>query len=103
MLDDLVEYAALDAGVNLVRYYLGILERASTQGDYLPAPAISQLQAMQERMRTIRENMNQQVVELYKKKGDPFVKIDQLNKLEQAMYSNMNINLASNARFGKRQ
>ena len=101
---DLADYAAMDAAVNMVTYYLGITDKAlATVSPKVPTVFQPELFAMRTRISDIRTQMHEQVRYLYQVKGDPYKKIDQLDKVERAMYTNLNATLAANARFGKRQ
>ena len=56
---------------------------------------------MRQRIADIKTDMHMQVTHFYQQKGNPYEKIDQLDKAERAMYANLNSMLAANARFGK--
>lgn len=103
MIEELADFAAIDAAVNFIHYYLGILDSATLVGLKLNDPAQKDLDTLKLRIRSIREDMHQQVLAFYQAKGDPYTRIDRLDKVERAMYANMNVALASNARFGKKQ
>lgn len=101
---DLADYTAVDAAVHMVTYYLSAVDRAlSTISPKVPATFQGELQVMRQRIQDIRTDMHVQVTHFYQQKGDPFLKIDQLDKAERMMYSNLNSMLAANSRFGKRQ
>lgn len=101
---DLADYAAVDAAVHLVTYYLVAADKAlSVVRPKLEAIHQSDLDAMRQRIADIKQDMFVQVNHYYKQKGNPYEKIDQLDKAERAMYANLNTMLAANARFGKRQ
>ena len=101
---DLADYAAVDAAVHLVTYYLTAADKAlSVVRPKLEAIHQSDLDAMRQRITDIKQDMFMQVNHYYKQKGNPYEKIDQLDKAERAMYANLNTMLAANARFGKRQ
>ncbi|MBZ0096044.1 MAG: conjugal transfer protein TraH [Sulfuricella sp.] len=103
MLSDLADYGAIDASVKFVNFYLSALDRAlAGTGNKLPSNFAPELEGIRSRIKNIRDDMHQQVNHFYKQKGDPFVKIDQLDKAERYMYANLNQMLAANARFGKR-
>lgn len=104
LLPDLADYAAVDAAVRMVNYYLTATDKAlAAAGAKLPSQFQPELQAMRTRITDIRTGMHQEVTHFYKQKGDPYQKIDQLDKAERMMYANLNTMLAANARFGKRQ
>ena len=100
---DLADYAALDAAQHLVSYYMTATDRAldAAKGE-LPATHVPMLQEMRTRIRTIREETAQLAQQWYQNKGNPFEKLDQLERAERAMYGTMNTMLAANARFGRR-
>ena len=101
---DLADYTAMDAAVNMVNYYLGTMDKSlATISAKVPAVFQPEVQAMRMRIQDIRMQMHEQVRYMYQVKGDPYLKIDQLDKVERAMYTNLNATLAANARFGKRQ
>lgn len=101
---DLADYAAVDAAFNMMTYYLGVADKA-LNGISAKVPQTLQpsYNGMRDRIRTIRGEMSTTLSHYYKQKGNPFEKIDQLDRAERAMYSNLNSMLAANARFGKRQ
>jgi conjugative transfer pilus assembly protein TraH len=103
MVEELADFAAIDASVNFVHYYLGILENATLAGIKLDDNAKKDLIELKKTIRAIREDMHQQLMAFYKVKGDPYARIERLDKVERAMYANMNVTLASNARFGRKQ
>lgn len=104
LLYDLADYTAVDAAVHMVNYYMAAVDKAlSSIGPKVPATFQLELQAMRQRIRDIRADMHTQVTHFYQNKGDPFLKIDQLDKAERMMYSNLNAMLAANARFSQRQ
>ena len=100
---DLTDYAALDALQHLINYYMTATDRAldAAKGE-IPANYLPMLADMRGRIKTIREETWQIAQQWYANKGDPFEKIDQLEKAERAMYGTMNSMLAANARFGRR-
>ncbi len=101
---DLADYAAVDAAVHMVIYYLGAADKAlASVGPKIPAVYQPEVQAMRQRISDIKADMHMQVTHFYQQKGNPYEKIDQLDKAERAMYANLNTMLAANARFGKRQ
>ncbi len=101
---DLADYAALDAASNMVNYYLAIVDKAlEITGPKVPLIFQSEVLAMRTRISDIRTQMHEQIRYFYQVKGNPYEKIDQLDKVERAMYTNLNATLAANARFGKRQ
>ena len=101
---DLADYTAMDAAVNMVNYYLGTVDKSlSSISAKVPTVFQPEVQAMRDRIKDIRMQMHEQVRYMYQVKGDPYQKIDQLDKVERAMYTNLNATLAANARFGKRQ
>lgn len=103
MVGDIAEYAAIDAAVQFTTYYLGAINKAlATSGGKLPEKFGPQLREIQERIRTINAEMDTQVQRYYKQKGDPFDKLQQLQTAERQMYSNLNTQLAANARFATR-
>lgn len=101
---DLADYAAVDAAVHMVIYYLGAADKAlASVSAKVPALYQPEMQAMRQRIADIKTDMHMQVTHFYQQKGNPYEKIDQLDKAERAMYANLNTMLAANARFGKRQ
>ena len=60
------------------------------------------LASMQSRISDLREQMHKKVNHFYSARGNPFQKLDQLDRAERFMYANLNTMLAANARFGKR-
>lgn len=101
---DLADYTAMDAAVHMVNYYLGTMDKSlATISAKVPTVFQPEVQAMRMRIQDIRMQMHEQVRYMYQVKGDPYLKIDQLDKVERAMYTNLNATLAANARFGKRQ
>lgn len=101
---DLADYAAVDAAYHMMQYYLGVAESALTGiATKVPQSLQPAYQGMKDQIVTIRQEIRDTVNHYYRQKGDPFVKIDHLDKVERAMYSNLNAMLAANARFGKRQ
>src|SRR5574337_326643 len=104
LLPDLADYAAIDAATHMVLYYLTATDKAlSVTSSKLPQNFQPEVQAMRDRITNIRTSMFETVQHYYKQKGDPFVKIDQLDKAERMMYANLNTMLAANAHFGRRQ
>lgn len=104
LLPDLAEYAAVDAGTRFVNHYLGAAEKAlSTIEAKIPAHMTGRFQLMVNRIADIKADMRNKTSLFYQNKGNPYQKIEQLERVERAMYSNLNIMLAANARFAKRQ
>lgn len=104
LLPDLADYAALDASMRFVNYFLNILDKAlaATVQD-LDKTFHPDVQNLRTRITDIKADMHQQAIQLYKLKGDPFQKLDQLERAERYMYANLNVMLGANARFGKNQ
>lgn len=101
---DLADYAAVDAAVRMVTHHLTSADKAlAVVAGKLPQNLQPQLQGMRDRVNTIKDSMYVEVTNFYQQKGNPYQKIEQLDKVERAMYTNLNSMLASNARFGKRQ
>lgn len=101
---DLADYAAVDAAFNMMSYYLGVAEKALNGiAAKVPQTMQTSYQEMREHTASIRSEMHAKISHYYKQKGNPYEKIDQLDKAERAMYANLNAMLAANARFGKRQ
>ncbi|WP_126448095.1 conjugal transfer protein TraH [Sulfuricystis multivorans] len=101
---DLVDYAAVDAAFNMMTYYLNTADKALNGiSAKVPQILMAPYQEMRERIKAIRVDMHQKITHFYQQKGNPYEKIDQLDKVERAMYANLNTMLAANARFGKRQ
>ncbi len=103
MIDELVEYAAVDAGVQFVNYYLKIADDSLAGMEQKLPENADGLKEMRDRIARYRSQMHTDVARYYKTKGNPYVKIDQLDKAERMMYANLNTMLAANARFAKRQ
>lgn len=103
MLDDLADYAAVDAAMKFVNYYLVVTDNAlSVVGPQLPANYAPEVAKIHARITDIREQMHKKVNQFYAAKGNPFQKLEQLDRAERFMYANLNTMLAANARFGKR-
>ena len=101
---DLADYTAVDAAVHMITYYLGAADKAlATVASKVPQNFLPELQSMRQRIADIKTDMHMQVTHFYQQKGNPYDKIDQLDKAERAMFTNLNAMLAANARFGKRQ
>lgn len=101
---DLADYAAVDAAFNMMTYYLNVADKAlNGVSAKVPQTLTASYQAMRERIKAMRVDMHQKITHFYSQKGNPYEKIDQLDKAERAMYSNLNSMLAANSRFGKRQ
>lgn len=101
---DLADYAAVDAAFNMMSYYLNTADKALNGiSAKVPQTLNASYQAMRDRIKTMRTDMHQKITHFYNQKGNPYEKIDQLDKAERAMYANLNTMLAANARFGKRQ
>ena len=90
--------------MRFVNYYLDILDKAlaATVQD-LDKTYHPDVQNIRTRITDIKADMHQQAIQLYKDRGDPFQKLDQLERAERYMYSNLNVMLGANARFGKNQ
>lgn len=101
---DLADYAAVDAAFNMMSYYLNTADKALNGiSAKVPQSLTAPYQAMRDRIKAMRVDMHQKITQFYNQKGNPYEKIDQLDKAERAMYANLNTMLAANARFGKRQ
>ncbi len=104
LLPDLIEYAALDAANQFVTYYLGHAEKALAGAGAKNREVFqAEIVRMEKRIETIKTDMREETKLFYLKAGDPYVKLDQLEKVERYMYSNLNSMLAANARFGNKQ
>lgn len=100
---DLAQYAALDAAVNFVNFYLDKMDRSiATSGDKLPAGLAEKKEALHRRVASIKREMTEYQAEAFVKRGNPWQKLDQLERIERAMFSNINQQLAANQRFGNR-
>lgn len=103
ILTDLADYAAYDAAYRFVSYYLNEAEKAfQVAAPKLPDKGNDELKAMTHRINVIRDEMNKQIMLFYRDRGDPYQKIEHLDRIERAMYGNLNYTLAANSRFGKR-
>lgn len=102
LLEDLRDYAALDAATRFVNHYITIMEKAlAGAGKKLPEGMAPSLVRIETRIATLRRDMFLETQSYYAQKGNPFAKIDQLEKAEKYMFGNLNAMLAANARFGK--
>jgi conjugative transfer pilus assembly protein TraH len=101
ILPDLITYAAIDATANFVDSYLTEALRALDKA-IVEAAMKPDVEAMKLKIYEKRKNMYTGIGEIYKKGGNPYEFIDMLDKIERAMYSNLNAGLTANARFGKR-
>jgi hypothetical protein len=99
--NDFADYAALDAASNLVNYYLDELQRATagpmTEWGKEFATVVTQIN---QNIVNVRQQINDELANYYAKKGNPWEKIEMLDKAERIMYSNLSIQLAANSRFG---
>jgi conjugative transfer pilus assembly protein TraH len=102
LLPDIVEYAGLDAAVNFASSYLTDALRALETAD-VPEALKHDVEIMKNRILETRRNMYQTVSSLYDQRGKPFEKLEQLEKVERMMYSNMSASIMANARFGKQR
>lgn len=103
MLPDLVNYAAMDASMRFVNYYLNIAEKSlASAGKKVPQLYQSEVVRMETRIHNLKIDMDTESRNYYESGGKPFEKLDALEKAERYMYSNLNAQLAANARFGKR-
>lgn len=101
MLGDLADYAAMDAGRQFVLYYLDIAEKGLSKTAGIKQAYAPGIAAMVNRIRDIRTSMYEETRNYQALHGNPFEKLDQLEKVERYMYSNLNVMLAANARFSK--
>jgi conjugative transfer pilus assembly protein TraH len=101
--EELAEYAGLEAAVNFVNYYLtAILRSAKSSSAKLDKPLQQQIPLIEARIAEVRRQMYAEIQRVYSTKRPPYEKIAQLEKIEQAMYSNLNLQLAANAKFNHR-
>jgi conjugative transfer pilus assembly protein TraH len=100
LLTDMADYAALDAASRMVNYYLAASDKALSTLTEIPPDLVFKLEAMQRRIQDIRLQMQSTMRQYYANKGNPFEKIEMLDKAERMMYANLNVSLAANARFG---
>lgn len=99
---DLAEYTALDAALNLVNYHAKMLEKATDVGNEGGKIVSAKTQEYKSRIRELQAAAHREVQGFYAKRGDPLAKIEQLDKIERSMYTNLNLRLAANAHFGRR-
>jgi conjugative transfer pilus assembly protein TraH len=99
---DLIDYAAVDATQQFIDYYLNITLRA-LESAVVPSVIKADVDDMKEKIKSVRGSARALVDNVYQNRGNPFEKIKQLNEIERAMYANLNVQLAANAKFGKRQ
>ena len=103
MEEELAEYAGMEAAVNFVNYYLTAISRsARSAAPKLDKPLRVQIPLIEARIAELRKQMYDEVQRVYSTKRPPYEKIAQLEKIEQTMYSNLNLQLAANAKFGNR-
>jgi conjugative transfer pilus assembly protein TraH len=103
LLADMADHAALDAAARMVNYYLAASDKALSTLTEIPPDLVFKLEAMQSRIQDIRLQMQSTMRQYYANKGNPFEKIDLLDKAERMMYARLNVSLAANARFGIHQ
>lgn len=102
MLPDLIDYAAWDAAGHMMGYYLDLAERAVIAHKVnVPKGYESAVDQMLANIRHKRKIAMAKVGEQYIKLGNPMSKLDQLEKIERLVYSNLNDKLSANAHFGK--
>jgi hypothetical protein len=99
---DLIDYAAVDAAVQLINYYTTMSYRALGTTSGVPKPILAEGRELQKRIKWVRDNAYTYAMEFYKAHGDPGQKVEQLNAIERAMYTNLNLRLAANANFAHR-
>jgi conjugative transfer pilus assembly protein TraH len=103
LMDDIAEVAGMEAAMEFMQHKLDIVERAvgllQAKGD---AAVVEETKQILERCATIRRDMAQEAAQAYKKHGNPYEKVDQLDRIERTMYASLNRNLAANARFATR-
>ena len=100
---DMADYAAIDAASRLYHHYLTLVDNMLTAvASEIPQSGQTELAAMRKRIADLKDSTYQELNNFYKTKGDPFAKIDLLDKAERAMYGNLNLMLSANARFGIR-
>lgn len=95
------EYVGADAARNLLDHYFTAVQRALTSGqrDKLTGESKEAPEKILRRIAERRSEMYATVKLMWGEKGNPYEKIDQLDRIERAMYTNLNRNLAANARF----
>jgi conjugative transfer pilus assembly protein TraH len=101
ILPDLITYAAIDATANFVNAYLTEALRALDLA-VVPAPLKDEVQGMKQKIFEKRKQMYVEIQNEFAKGGNPYQYIDMLDKIERAMYSNLNTGIAGNSKFGKR-
>lgn len=99
---DLAEVTAVEAGVQFMNHYMNQVDIALlASGQKLPAGF--DVKAMHDRVVVLRKQAVDLQQHVYGTRGNPWNKIDQLDKIEKAMFSNMSQQLASNQRFSHRR
>ena len=99
---DLAEVTAVQAGVQFMNHYMNQVDIALlTSGSKVPAGF--DVKAMHDRVVALRKQAMDLQQRVYSERGNPWNKIDQLDKIEKAMFSNMSQQLASNQRFSHRK
>jgi conjugative transfer pilus assembly protein TraH len=101
MEQDFADYAALDAASNFVNYNLNEVRRAIETSEGKLHKYEPQVKRLLERIQETNNEMNETLRAYYAQKGDPYEKIDMLDRAERAMYANLSSSMVSNARFGE--
>lgn len=100
---DLRDFAAMDAAANMVYYYLGITEKALAEATpKIPEAYAPEVKRMNNRIKVIKDDIKISQDALTAAKGNPLKQLEQLEKAERYMYSNLNTMLSANARFRNR-
>lgn len=103
MLDDLADYAAIDAGLAFVDHYLNLFDRGFQSAmASLPTNVQPMGDRIQARVKEMRNQAREMARLYYANKGNPYTRLDMLDRAERASYSNLNRMLAANARFAHR-
>ena len=102
MLDDLRDFAAIDAATNFVNYYLTNTQRAIVEsGAAGEEKLVNEVERIESRIVELKKEMGEVTKEVYAR-GNPFQSVEQLQRIERFMYANLNSMLAANARFKNR-
>jgi hypothetical protein len=104
MFDELAEYAGKDAAFNFIDMHLrGILKVLSSGADTkVPKTARPHVPLVESRVVELRKSASMALGKLYSERGNPYTKVDQLERLERAMYTTLNRDLVANAKFANR-
>lgn len=81
---DLADYAAVDAAFHLTTYYMALTEKALNGIATKVPPTLNEpYKGLKDRIQAIRTDMRDRINKFYQAKGDPYVKITQLDTVER--------------------